>query len=356
MTDNRNLLTLTAEEEQELERWAQSRTLPAGDVFRARLILALGEGKSYRDIENNMHTSAATIARWKTRFQRDRLAGLEGRHKGSRPRRATAAVQARVVRRVQQKPNDGSTHWSCRKLASELGVSKSTVQRILTQARLKPHRLECYLASNDPNFESKAADIIGLYMNPPQHAAVFCVDEKTAIQALDRLDPVLPLSPGRAERHGFEYYRHGTLSLYAALDVKTGKVEGKTAKRHTSAEFLVFLRGLVERSGWAKEIHIVLDNLSAHKTKAVEEFLQENPKVRFHFTPTYSSWLNQVELWFAKIQRDVIARGVFTSVADLARKLRKYIRAYANSAKPFRWTYTDPKRRIRTYEITGTAH
>ncbi len=167
---------------------------------------------------------------------------------------------------------------------------------------------------------------------------------------------MLPLSPGRAERHGFEYYRHGTLSLYAALDVQTGKVEGKTAKRHTSAEFLVFLSGLVQRSRWAKQIHIVLDNLSAHKTPAVEEFLQENPKVRFHFTPTYSSWLNQVELWFAKIQRDVIARGVFTSVADLARKLRKYIRAYANSAKPFRWTYTDPKRRIRTYEITGTAH
>jgi transposase len=212
------------------------------------------------------------------------------------------------------------------------------------------------LASEHPDFESKAADIIGLYLDPPQHAAVFCVDEKTAIQALDRLDPVLPLSPGRAERHGFEYYRHGTLSLYAALDVKTGKVEGKTAKRHTSAEFIVFLWELVKKARWAKQIHIVLDNLSAHKTKAVEEFLAQNPKVRFHFTPTYSSWLNQVELWFAKIQRDVIARGVFTSVADLARKLRKYIRAYATSAKPFRWTYTDHRRRIRTYEITGTAY
>jgi transposase len=356
MTDNRNLLSLTPEERRELERWAQSRTLPAGDVFRARLILALAAGKSYREIESGMGTSAPTIARWPSRFERDRLAGLEGRHQGSQPRVATAAVQARVARRVQQKPSDGSTHWSCRKLAGELGLSKSTVQRILTQARLKPHRLEHYVASNDPDFENKAADIIGLYLNPPQHAAVFCVDEKTAIQALDRLDPVLPLSPGRAERHGFEYYRHGTLSLYAALEVKTGKVAGKTAERHTSAEFLVFIQDLVNQARWATEIHIVLDNLSAHKTKAVQAFLQENPKVRFHFTPTYSSWLNQVELWFAKIQRDVITRGVFTSVADLARKLRKYIRAYAKSAKPFRWTYTDPKRRIRTYELTGTAH
>ena len=227
------------------------------------------------------------------------------------------------------------------------GIGKSTVQRIWKQARLKPHRLERYMASDDPEFEHKAADIIGLYLNPPHHAAVFCVDEKTAIQALDRLDPVLPLSPGRAERHGFEYYRHGTLSLYAALNVKTGRVEGKTARRHTSAEFIHFLTDVVGKAKWAREIHIVLDNLSAHKTKAVEEFLDSHPKVRFHFTPTYSSWLNQVELWFAKIQRDVIARGVFTSVADLARKLRKYIRAYAKSAKPFRWTYTDPNRRIK---------
>ena len=157
---------------------------------------------------------------------------------------------------------------------------------------------------------------------------------------------VLPLSPGRAERHGFEYYRHGTLSLYAALDVKTGAVHGMTAARHTSREFITFLKGLVERAQHAREIHVVLDNLSAHKTKEVEQFLTEHPRVRFHFTPTYSSWLNQLELWFAKIQRDVIARGVFTSVADLGNKLRKYIRAYSKSAQPFRWTYTDPSRRI----------
>ncbi len=237
-------------------------------------------------------------------------AGLEPRHKGSQPRVANAAVQARIARKTQQKPPDGSTHWSCRKMAEALGVSKSTVQRVWAQARLKPHRLDRYMASNDPLFERKAADIIGLYMNPPQHAAVFCVDEKTAIQALDRLDPVL--SPGRAERHGFEYYRHGTLSLYAALDVKTGQVHGMTAGRHTSQEFIAFLEGLVARTKWAREIHVGLDNLSAHKTKDVERFLAEHPQVRFHFTPIYSSWLNQVELWFAKIQRDVIRRGVFT--------------------------------------------
>jgi transposase len=351
-----NLLILSTDEREELTRWAQSRSLPAGDVFRARLILALADGFSYHDIEKKLHTSAPTIARWRQRFEQHRVEGLNPRHKGSRPRVITPAVLARIVRRTLQAPPDGSTHWTCRKLAKALSVSKSTVQRVWTQAQLKPHRLDRYMASNDPEFEAKATDIIGLYLNPPQHAAVFCVDEKTAIQALDRLDPVLPLSPGRAERHGFEYYRHGTLSLYAALDVQSGKVTGKTAKRHTSADFIDFLTGIVQQTRWAKEIHIVLDNLSAHKTKTVEEFLRQNPKVRFHFTPTYSSWLNQVELWFAKIQRDVIDRGVFTSVTDLARKLQRYIRAYEKSARPFRWTYTDPQRRIRTNQITGTAH
>lgn len=355
MARYRELLSLTPEQREELSRWAQSRTLPAGDVFRARLILALADGLSYVQIKQTLRTTAPTISRWKQRFEQHGIEGLEPQHKGSKPRTTTPAVQARVCRKVQQKPGDGSTHWSVRKLSEEIGLSKSSVHRILTQARLKPHRLDRYMASNDPQFEEKAADIIGLYMDPPQHAAIFCVDEKTAIQALDRLDPVLPLSPGRAERHGFEYYRHGTLSLYAALDVKTGQVHGKTAKRHTSAEFIAFLSSVVQQARWAKEIHIVLDNLSAHKTKAVDEFLTAHPKVQLHFTPTYSSWLNQVELWFAKIQRDLLARGIFTSVADLARKIRKYIRAYARVARPFRWSFSDPSRRIGN-PIAGTAH
>jgi transposase len=348
MRQNQKVLSLSEEQRNELSKWAASRTLPAGDVFRARLILALAEGRTYSQIVASLGTTAPTISRWKQRFEQDGLAGLDARHKGSQPRVANAAVQAKIARQTQQKPTDGSTHWSCGKMAQALKLSKSTVQRVWAQARLKPHRLDRYMVSNDPRFEEKAADIIGLYMNPPQHAAVFCVDEKTAIQALDRLDPVLPLSPGRAERHGFEYYRHGTLSLYAALDVKTGQVHGMTAGRHTSQDFIAFLEGLVERTPTgAKELHVVLDNLSAHKTKDVDRLLEEHPQVRFHFTPTYSSWLNQVELWFAKIQRDVIRRGVFTSVADLGNKLRKYIRAYSKSAKPFRWTYTDVTRRIR---------
>src|SRR3954470_1358478 len=232
------------------------------------------------------------------------------------------------------------------KLASRFGVSKDTVQRILTQADVRPHRLERYLASDDPDFETKAADVIGLYLAPPQHTAVFCVDEKTAIQALDRLDPVLPLSPGRLERHGFEYCRNGTLSLYAALDVKTGKVQGKTAERHTSAAFIEFLEQLVSTCKTRQEIHIILDNLSAHKTAKVTAFLERNPNVKLHFTPTYSSWLNQVEIWFSRLEREVIARGIFTSVNDLARKLMRYIRAYSKTARPFKWKYSDLRRRI----------
>jgi transposase/transposase-like protein len=343
------VLSLTSEQRQHLSRFAQSRTLPAGDVFKAGLILALANGDSYATIQSKFRTSAPTISRWKRRFEEEGLEGLEGRHKGSKVRAATPAVQGKVLKKIQKAPPDGSTHWSCRKMACELGVSKSTVQRIWTTARLWPHRLERYMASEDPEFEKKAVDIIGLYLNPPQHAAVFCVDEKSAIQALDRLDPRLPLSPGRAERHGFEYYRHGTLSLYAALDVKSGQVEGKTAARHTSEAFVDFLGRLLVKSRCAKEIHIVLDNLSAHKTKKVGEFLEAHRNVKLHYTPTYSSWLNQVEIWFSKIQRDVIARGVFTSVADLKKKLMRYIKSYARTAKPIRWSYSDVKRRIRAY-------
>jgi transposase len=348
-------LVLTQEQQNELKAITQSRSLPAGYVFRAKLVLLLAEGASFTSIKRQLQTTAPTIIRWKQRFLVAGLDGLDTRHPGQAAKTLTPAVRARILAATRKLPKDGSTHWSCRKLAAALGLSKDAVHRVWQEAGLKPHRLERYMASDDPDFETKAADIIGLYLHPPRHAAVFCIDEKTAIQALDRLDPVLPLSPGRAERHGFEYYRHGTLSLYAALNTATGRVHGKTTPRHTSREFVAFLKEVAVSCPSKQEIHIILDNLSAHKTKLVHDFLQQNPRVHFHFTPTYSSWLNQVEIWFGKIERDVIARGVFTSVQDLARKLRRYINAYSANARPFRWKYADPSRRIGN-EFTATGH
>jgi transposase len=343
---------LTASEHTELRDRLRSRTLPAEDVRRARLILLLAQGKSYLAIRQVLSCNPNYVSRWKGRFEAERLAGLYSHHAGRAVEKRTPALEARILEWTRRSVPDGSTHWSSRKLAEQLGISHMMVARVWRRAGLKPHRIERYMASDDPDFELKAADIIGLYVKPPQHAAVFCVDEKTAIQALDRLDPVLPLSPGRLERHGFEYYRHGTLSLYAALNTRNGTVVGKTATRHTSQEFVAFLAELVANQPRGKEIHLIADNLSAHKTKRVAQFLAAHPKVHLHYTPTYSSWLNQVENWFAKIERDVIARGVFTSVKDLARKLKRYIRHYNRAPKPIKWTYRDPSRRISVDTIS----
>jgi transposase len=350
-------LRLSRRERLELQARVRSRVLRADDVRRARLILMLAEGISWTTIAQTLGCSSAYIARWQARFQQARLAGLFARHRGRPASKRTPRLEAGILAWTRRPPSDGSTHWSSRKLARALGINHMMVVRVWRRAGLKPHRLERYLASDDPDFERKAADVIGLYVNPPQHAAVFCVDEKTAIQALDRLDPVLPLSPGRAERHGFEYYRHGTLSLYAALNTKSGQVLGQTAAHHTTEEFVAFLSQLVALEPRQREIHIIADNLSAHKTKRVRQFLAEHPKVHLHFTPTYSSWLNQVELWFAKIERDVIARGIFTSVNDLARKLMRYIRQHNKHAAPFKWAYRDISHRInRTFDSAVTGH
>ena len=337
---------LTDTQRDDLEEIARSNALPAGFVQRAKIVVLLANGVSARAVETKLDVSRPTIAKWRRRFLEHGVEGLTNRHRGRPPWKLTARVRARVLAATRRPPPDGTTHWSCRRLAAHLDVSKDIVQRVWREADLRPHRLARYMASNDPDFETKAADIIGLYLDPPRHAAVFCIDEKTAIQALDRRDRVLPLSPGRVERHGFEYKRHGTLSLYAALNVRTGEVQGKTTARHTSPDFVEFLGEVVATRALDEEIHVILDNLSTHKTKLVEAFLDEHPNVTLHFTPTYSSWLNQVELWFSKVQRDVLSRGIFTSTADLARKLRRYIDAYSKRAKPFRWKYATPTRRI----------
>ena len=348
-------IELSKAERTELSQRATSQAGRADDARRARLILLLEAGDTWAQLRDKLSCNDAFIDRWRKRFAAERLGGLFSRHAGQEATTLTPALEARILEwTVKRKPVD-STHWSTRKLAERLGISHMMVARVWRKHSLQPHRLEGYMTSDDPDFEKKAADIIGLYLHPPQHAAVFCVDEKTAIQALDRLDPVLPLSPGRAERHGFEYKRHGTLSLYAAFNTKTGEVLGKTATRHTSAEFVAFLTDIVVNQPRNKEIHVIADNLSAHKTGSVKEFLAAHPKVHLHFTPTYSSWLNQVELWFSKVERDVIARGVFTSVPDLKRKLMRYIRVYNKEPKTVKWKYFDPTRRITTTSA-GTVH
>jgi transposase len=337
---------LTSVERAQLLALTRSQTSRAAEARRAWVLLLLDDGVSYDDITQRVGCSSQYVARWRARYAEAGLLGLASRYRGRQAWVVTPRLEARVLARTAQAPPDGSTHWSTRKLAKVLGVTHMIVATVWRRAGLQPHRLARYMKSTDPDFETKAADVIGLYIAPPQHAAVFCVDEKTAIQALDRLVPVLPLSPGRIERHGFEYYRHGTLSLYAALNTQSGEVLGKTAARHTSDEFVAFLDAIVASQPAEREIHIIADNLSAHKTKKVEAFLEVHPNVRLHFTPTYSSWLNQVELWFSKITRDVLARGIFTSIADLRRKIMRYVKHYNRDAKPFRWGYVEPSRRI----------
>src|SRR5438067_73511 len=262
-------LQLTAAERAELDAMTRATRIPAGLARRARLILALAAGTPYDTITGALGFAPSSISRWKRRFHRARVMGLRDAPRGGRPDRLSPAREAKIIAATQRPPPAPYTHWSVRRLARRLGVSPATVHRVWQRAGLKPHRFGRYVASPDPDFEQKAADIIGLYLQPPAHAAVFCVDEKTAIQALDRRDPVLPMSPGRAERHGFEYIRRGTLSLFAALNTKTGRVIGQTAPRHTSEEFVAFLGALVAEQPARQEIHIILDNISTHKTKRV---------------------------------------------------------------------------------------
>src|SRR5438105_6106192 len=345
-------MTLTADERAELEVVMRKRHGNAALARRARCVLLWVDGERRVDVRTKLACNDAFVTRRTKAFEFQGLAGLVSLHPGRAPKQPVAKLEARVLNKtLKHKPRDGSTHWSSRKLAAELGdVSFSAVQRIWRKHGVQPpHRVERHMVSNDPDFETKAADVIGLHLNPPAHAAVFCVDEKTAIQALDRKDRMLPLSPGRAESHGFEYKRNGTLSLFAALNTATGEVLGKTAPRHTSEQFVAFLEEVVASQPGQREIHVICDNVSSHKTRPVGEFLASHAQVHIHYTPTYSSWLNQVENWFSRIQRNVISRGIFTSIKDLDKKLMHYIRDYNKDAKPLKWKYADPARRHRQF-------
>ena len=339
---------LTGGQRAELDAVMRKRHGNAAMSRRARCVVLWADGERRVDIREKLACNDAFVSKWTAAFDSQGLAGLVSLHPGRAPRVPTAKLEARVLNRtLKHLPRDGSTHWSSRKLANELGdVSFSAVQRIWRKHGLRPHRLDTHMVSNDPDFETKAADVIGLYLDPPAHAAVFCVDEKTAIQALDRKDRMLPLSPGRAESHGFEYKRNGTLSLFAALNTSTGEVLGKTAARHTSEQFVGFLEEIVATQPARRDIHVICDNVSSHTTPLVQAFLAKHRRVHMHYTPTYSSWLNQVENWFARIQRDVITRGIFSSIKDLDKKLMRYIRQYNKNPKPLKWKFADPSRRI----------
>jgi transposase len=339
-------LTLSSRDRRTLEAIARSGTVQARLARRARTILLLAGGESVRRTGQQVGLAPRMVQHWKQRFIAEGVPGLDDAPRPGRPRAIPVSKEARILADTQRRPPAPLTRWSSRALAKRHGVSQSFVSRLWRRHGLKPHQLDYYVASPDPDFEVKAAVILGLYLNPPAHSVVLCVDEKSHIQALDRTQPTLPLRPGQRERQSFEYLRRGTLSLYAALEVSSGRVRGKCVPRHNTTEFVRFLEQAT-RGYRRKEIHIIADNLSAHKTPEVQAWLAGHPRVHLHYTPTYSSWLNQVELWFSKLERDCIARGIFPSTFDLKRKLLAYIEHHNVEARPFLWTYRNPKRRIR---------
>jgi transposase len=343
---NLPVLKLSPADHEALEALMRSGTVEARLARRARTVLLLDAGQSVRITAAHVGLAPRMVQYWKRRFVERGLAGLEDAPRPGRPKVISFRKEARILADTQRRPPGPVTQWSSRTMAARHEVSQSSVSRLWRRHGLQPHRVDAYVASPDPEFEAKAAAILGLYLNPPAHAVVLCVDEKSHIQALDRTQPVLPLRAGRPERHSFEYLRHGTLSLYAALEVASGQVHGHCVPRHNAAEFVAFLDQATHGYG-RKAIHIIVDNRSAHKTAAVRAWLAKHPRVQLHYTPTYSSRLNQVELWFSKLERDCIARGIFSSTLDLKRKLLAYIERHNKNAIPFLWTYNDLKRRIR---------
>lgn len=342
------MIQLSKPQREELEKIVNKRTGPQQLVLRARIILLTAEGYAVDEIVEKLATSKATISKWKKRFLEAGIAGLldlarPGRHVkyGSEIRHKIAAEACN--------PPPGRSHWTIRELARHLGVDRGLVERVFKDQAIKPHRVKYYHHSSDPEFEEKMLNIIGLYLDPPDNAVVLCVDEKTGIQALDRMQPVLPLKPhGKVKNIPFEYKRLGTTSLMAALEVHHGTIVGKCEKRHTHQEFLSFLQRL-ERTyrKRGREIHIICDNFSAHCHKKVKEWVEAQSNVFVHFTPTHASWLNQIEIWFSIMTRKVLKQGIFKSVTDLVNKIERFIKDYNQTAAPFAWTYTGQPLKVK---------
>lgn len=333
-------LIVSDEDRETLTRWTRRRKTGQGLALRARIVLASSSGASNQQVAATLGTTNATVGKWRTRFIERGAGGLLDEPRCGAPRKISDdQVEAVVVRTLESTPR-GATHWSVRSMAAETGLSRPTVHRIWRAFGLQPHRSETFKLSNDPQLVEKVRDIVGLYLDPPDHAVVVCVDEKTQIQALDRTQPVLPMRPGQAERRTFDYRRHGTTSLFAALIVATGQVVGDIRRRHRAVEFRAFLDRIDREVPAEPEVHVVLDNLSTHKAPTVQRWLLAHPRFHLHFTPTYSSWINQVERWFAELTRKQLQRGTHRSTRQLEDAIRLYLSTYNENPQPFRWVKT----------------
>ena len=333
-------LTLSAEERERLESMAHRARSQPLLARRARVVLACAEGLDNQAAAKKLRCSKGMVGKWRARFLKARLEGLYDEPRPGAPRRiGDDQIEQIVVQTLESTPR-GQTHWSTRELARASGLSRMTISRIWRAFGLQPHRSETFKLSPDPLLIEKVRDIVGLYMNPPDHALVFCVDEKNQIQALDRTQPMLPMRPGQLERRTHDYKRHGTTSLFAALDLKTGRVIGQLHRRHRSQEFRGFLDTIEANVPADLDVHIVLDNYGTHKTALIRKWFAKRPRFHLHFTPTYGSWINLVERWFAEITNKRIRRGVFRSVKELEAAIREYLDVHNESPKPFVWTKT----------------
>lgn len=331
---------LTAEVRGELEAWSGSRTLPAGIVRRSRIILQAADGCSNKTIAEKVGLSGAMVGMWRKRFLAQGMAGLYDEPRPGGPRSIRDEQVAELIRKtLQTKPKD-ATHWTCRLLSEHTGLSKSSVHRVWNAFGIQPHRQKHFKLSTDPYFVEKVRDLVGLYLNPPDNAVVLCVDEKSQIQALNRTQPLLPLGLGYVEGVTHDYVRHGTTTLYAALDIASGQVLTRCAPRHRHQEFLEFLRQIDANVPADLDLHLVVDNYATHKHTQVRRWLAARPRFHVHYTPTYGSWLNQVEIWFNIITQRAIRRGSFRSVGDLVNTIKQFVQGYNAHATPFIWTAT----------------
>jgi transposase len=352
-------LVLSEADKKQLMRLSRHRSTPRGVLLRIQIVQAAAEGIANRAIARRLSTSLPTVLLWRKRFEAEGLTGiLEDRHRSGRPKQITAELEAAIVEATLKTTPRDATQWSVRTMAKAQKVSPATVYRVWTKHKLQPHRVESFKFSNDPDFAFKVRDIVGLYLNPPDKALVLSVDEKSQIQALDRTQPILPLRPGLPERQTHDYQRHGTTTLFAALNVAEGTVIAECRPRHRHQEFLRFLDRIDQSVDPALDIHMVLDNYGTHKHPAVKKWLAGRPRYHLHFTPTSSSWLNQIERWFADITRKRIRRGTFRSVRDLIRSIHDYVRHYNRNPQPFHWVASASRiiRKVNRYkQISETA-